>query len=219
MTTQFPDDGRSMAGGADERDHGDERDDRHDRDSRDFEAGPDGDPGFDGDTDTDDDAPAAAAAGGSDTGRSAPAGADSAADDRYLRLLAEFDNFRRRSHKEREQAVQFGIERLAVPLFDVLDNLERALAHAVATAPGPWVDGVALTARQFSEALKSAGIVAIDPLGEVFDSAWHEALGHAPSATVPADHVVQVISPGYRLGDRLLRPARVLISSGGAHTD
>jgi len=135
-------------------------------------------------------------------------------DDRYLRLLAEFDNFRRRSYREREQATQIGIERLAVPLFDVLDNLERALAHALATAPGPWVDGVSLTVRQFSEALRAAGIEAIDPLGEPFDSRWHEALGHAESATMPADHVVTVVAPGYRLGDRLLRPARVLISSG-----
>ena len=137
------------------------------------------------------------------------------ADDRYLRLLAEFDNFRRRSYKEREQAMQTGIERLAVPLFDVLDNLERALAHALATAPGPWVDGVALTVRQFSEALRAAGIEAIDPLGEPFDSRWHEALGHAASNTVPPDHVVTVVAPGYRLGDRLLRPARVLVAGGG----
>lgn len=136
-------------------------------------------------------------------------------DDRYLRLLAEFDNFRRRSYKDRDQATQIGIERLAVPLFDVLDNLERALAHALATAPGPWVDGVALTVRQFSEALRAAGIEAIDPLGEPFDSRWHEALGHAESALMPPDHVVTVVAPGYRLGDRLLRPARVLVSGGG----
>lgn len=140
---------------------------------------------------------------------------EAAVDDRYLRLLADFDNFRRRSHREREQAVQIGVEKLAVPLFDVLDNLERALAHALATAPGPWVDGVALTARQFSEALLKAGIVALDPLGEPFDPRWHDALGHAPSPTIPADHVVQVVAPGYKLGDRLLRPARVLVSSGG----
>ncbi|HEX7878976.1 MAG TPA: nucleotide exchange factor GrpE [Candidatus Eisenbacteria bacterium] len=201
MSTHF-NDGRTPADNADDRE---------------FEAGPDGDPGF-----TDD--PESEGAGASSRVEAGPgaahAGADGvAADDRYLRLLAEFDNFRRRSHRDREQAVQLGIERLASPLFDVLDNLERALAHAVATAPGPWMDGVALTARQFSEAFKSAGITAIDPLGEPFDSAWHEALGHAPSASVPADHVVTVVSPGYRLGDRLLRPARVLISSGGATND
>ena len=191
MSTHFPNDGRTPADNADDRE---------------FAAGPDGDPGYA------DDLP-------NETADAGAAADTAAADDRYLRLLAEFDNFRRRSHKDREQAVQLGIERLAAPLFDVLDNLERALAHAVATAPGPWVDGVALTARQFSEAFKSAGITAIDPLGEPFDSAWHEALGHAPSATVPADHVVTVVAPGYRLGDRLLRPARVLISSGGAKAD
>jgi molecular chaperone GrpE len=199
MSPHHPRDDRSPA-------DADDRDELHGN-SEEHMAGPDGNPGLDGDAD-----PAAGA------GRARAAAPDTAAgDDRYLRLLAEFDNFRRRSHKDREQAVQLGIERLAVPLFDVLDNLERALAHAVATAPGPWVDGVALTARQFSEALKGAGITAIDPLGEPFDPAWHEALGHAPSATVPADHVVQVVAPGYRLGDRLLRPARVLISSGTGH--
>jgi len=200
MSTHFPNDGRTPA---------------DNNDDREIEAGPDGDPGYADDPDGD-----VVDASGSAGVATATGGTDAAAaDDRYLRLLAEFDNFRRRSHKDREQAVQLGIERLAGPLFDVLDNLERALAHAVATAPGPWVDGVALTARQFSEAFKAAGITAIDPLGEPFDSAWHEALGHAPSATVPADHVVTVVAPGYRLGDRLLRPARVLISSGGAATD
>jgi molecular chaperone GrpE len=143
-----------------------------------------------------------------------PAAALAAMNDRHLRLMAEFDNFRRRSFREREAARQAGIETLAAPLLEVLDNLERALAHAGDAPPGPWIDGVALTARQLAEALRGVGVEPVDPLGRPFDPACHDALAMAPSAEVPADHVVQVVSRGYRLGDRVLRPARVIVSRG-----
>lgn len=135
------------------------------------------------------------------------------AEDRYLRLRAEFDNYRRRASREREQAVETGVELLALPLLEVLDNLERALAHSDG-APGPWRDGVEMTLRQFLEALKGVGVVPVEPLGEPFDPRFHEALTTQPSGDVPADYVMMVVSRGYRLGDRVLRPARVVVSSG-----
>jgi molecular chaperone GrpE len=134
--------------------------------------------------------------------------------DRHVRLLAEFDNFRRRSIKERDEAVLHGIERLARPLLEVLDNLERALAQPAAAGGDALRSGVELTAKQFAEALKSVGVEPVDPLGQPFDPRWHEALGSVDSPGVEADSVAQVVTRGYRLGDRVLRPARVLVARG-----
>ena len=133
--------------------------------------------------------------------------------DRHLRLVAEYDNYRRRAQRERETAVENGAENVARPLLAVLDNLERAVANA-GDAPGPWLEGVSLTLRQFLDALKSAGVMPVDPQGQPFNPVEHEALSTVPSESVPADHVARVISRGYRLGDRILRPAQVLVSSG-----
>src|SRR5512140_249821 len=83
-----------------------------------------------------------------------------AAEDRYIRLMADFENYRRRAMKEREAAEVGAVENAIRPLLNVLDNLERALDHA---EPGPLRDGVALTARQFQDALKSSGIQPIEP--------------------------------------------------------
>lgn len=136
--------------------------------------------------------------------------------DQHLRLMAEFDNFRRRSFRDREAARQSGLEALATPLLEVLDNLERAMVHAAEAPPGPWIDGVTLTARQLAEVLRGVGVEALDPLGQPFDPASHEALAMAPSNDVPVDHVAQVVTRGYRLGERVLRPARVVVSQGPA---
>jgi molecular chaperone GrpE len=134
--------------------------------------------------------------------------------DRHVRLLAEFDNFRRRSIKERDEAVLHGIERLARPLLEVLDNLERALAQPATSGADALRSGVELTAKQFAEALKSVGVEPVDPLGQPFDPRWHEALGSVEAPGFEADSVAQVVTRGYRLGDRVLRPARVLVARG-----
>ena len=137
-----------------------------------------------------------------------------AAEERYLRLMADFENYRKRAFKEREAAEVAVAERVSRPLIDVLDNLERALDHAGAS-PGPLKEGVALTVRQFQEALRKAGVEPIEPArGEVFDPSFHEAITTQPSNDVDTDHVVQVVSRGYRFGDRVIRPARVIVSRG-----
>jgi molecular chaperone GrpE len=137
-----------------------------------------------------------------------------AAEERYLRLMADFENYRKRAFREREAAEAATAERVTLPLLDVLDNLERALEHAGAS-PGPLRDGVALTVRQFHEALRRAGVESIDPgKGEAFDPTLHEAITTQPSKDVATDHVVLVVSRGYRFGDRVIRPAKVIVSRG-----
>lgn len=133
--------------------------------------------------------------------------------DQKLRLMAEFDNYRRRAQREKESAIELGAESLARPLLEVLDNLERAVASAGA-APGPWLAGIQLTLRMFYDALKSAGVVPVDPVGQPFDPVRHEAVSMLISDAVPADHVVNVVTRGYMLNDRVLRPAQVIVSRG-----
>ncbi len=138
--------------------------------------------------------------------------ADGARDnDRYLRLLAEFDNYRRRSARERDAAFETGAADLARPLLPVLDNLERALAHSDGV-PEAWLEGMKLTMRQFKDALKSSGVEPVEPVGQPFDPRFHEALTSVVTDSVPAGHVMEVVTRGYRLGDRVLRPAQVVVA-------
>lgn len=135
--------------------------------------------------------------------------------DQKLRLMAEFDNYRRRAQREKEFALELGVESLARPLLDVLDNLERAVASA-GDAPASWLSGIQLTLRMYYDALKSAGVVSVDPIGQLFDPVRHEALSMVASEIVPEGHVVTVVARGYMLNERVLRPAQVIVSRGSA---
>ena len=136
--------------------------------------------------------------------------------DRYTRLQAEFENFRRRSLKEKQEALQYGQQNLIKDLLATVDNLERALEHA---APGQDADlnsvleGVALVQREFLTALGKEGVKQVDPAGEVFDPNFHEAMGQVSAEGVEPNSVVQVLQKGYVLQDRMLRPARVLVAA------
>ena len=136
--------------------------------------------------------------------------------DRYTRLQAEFENFRRRSLKEKQEALQYGQQNLIKDLLATVDNLERALEHA---APGQEADlssvleGVALVQREFLTALGKLGVKQVDPAGEAFDPNYHEAMGQVPAEGVEPNSVVQVLQKGYVLQDRMLRPARVLVAA------
>jgi molecular chaperone GrpE len=136
--------------------------------------------------------------------------------DRYTRLQAEFENFRRRSLKEKQEALQYGQQNLIKDLLATVDNLERALEHA---APGQEADlnsvleGVALVQREFLTALGKVGVKQVDPAGEAFDPNYHEAMGQVPAEGVEPNSVVQVLQKGYVLQDRMLRPARVLVAA------
>jgi molecular chaperone GrpE len=136
------------------------------------------------------------------------------AQDRLLRLTADFDNFRRRNLKEREESHRYGSENLVKELLGTVDNLERAVDHARRSGGDfeAMLQGVELVQRELSGILGKHGVTRIEAAGEPFDPSVHEAVAQQEDGTVPANTVVQVYQPGYRLWDRMLRPARVVVS-------
>jgi len=135
--------------------------------------------------------------------------------EQHLRLQAEFDNFRRRGLKEKQESLKFGHQNLVKDLLSAVDNLERALEHASQNA-GPEIrgilDGVELVHREVLGALAKHGVKEIDAEGKIFDPADHEAMGQLPNAEVPPNTVLEVLQKGYVIHDRMLRPARVIVS-------
>ena len=145
--------------------------------------------------------------------------------DQLLRALAETENTRRRTQRDREDFAKYAAAPLAKDILPVADNLARALAavpkEALANdeALKNLVEGIAATERQLQSALERHNIKRIDPEGEKFDSHRHQAMFEVPGTDKPGGTVVQVLQSGYILHDRLLRPALVGIakgSSGGA---
>ena len=138
--------------------------------------------------------------------------------DRYLRAVADLENFRRRSVREKEELRLFAASRVLEDLLPVLDNL--SLAVAAARQPRASLDaltgGVEMVGQQLKTALVAHGLKEINPVGQPFDPHQHEALSHEASATVPVEHVVSVVRNGYSLNGRLLRPAAVVVSNGPA---
>jgi len=132
--------------------------------------------------------------------------------DRVLRISAEYENFRRRVQKEREQWGAEAIEKFVSDLVGVLDDFDRALL-ANAGADDPVSQGIRITEKQLRAALARHGVEAVDPLGAKFDPKFHEAIQRAPaSEKSPAGTVVAVYEKGYMLKGKLLRPARVQVA-------
>ncbi len=126
--------------------------------------------------------------------------------------MAEFENFRKRAERELDNARKFAIERFAQELVGVGDSLEAGINAATAN-PGPaLLEGAQATLKQLHRAFDKAGIKLIDPQGQPFDPAWHEAMAVQESDDVAPDTVLSVIQKGYSLNGRLLRPARVIVS-------
>jgi len=132
--------------------------------------------------------------------------------DRYLRLAAEFENFKRRRSLERADALRYSSEEAARTLLPVLDNLRRAVDHAADTGSEDILNGLQLVVREFESALERLGITPVQTVGEAFDPSVHEAIGGEESDEVEQDTVVAEIQPGYRLHDRLIRPALVRVA-------
>lgn len=135
--------------------------------------------------------------------------------ERYLRLQAEFENFRRRGLKEREEAFQYGHQNIVKDLLTTVDNLERASQHARESGGGDLqalLQGVDLVSRELLAVFGKYGVTAIEALNKPFDPALHEAMGQQEDASLPPNTVVQVLQTGYMLRDRMLRPARVMVS-------
>ena len=142
------------------------------------------------------------------------------AQDARLRAEAELINARRRALKEIEDAERRAAERTLSPVLTVADDLDRALEAAAQAGDteGPLARGVSLVLARLLDTLAAEGVTPIVPAAEPFDPRLHEALLHSPHGTIPAGYVAQVIARGWRHGDRLLRPARVLVSSGPPQT-
>ena len=135
--------------------------------------------------------------------------------DRLQRLQAEFENFRRRGLRERQEAFQYGHQNLVKDLLSAVDNLERAVEHSENSAGGDLqnlLQGVELVLRELLGALGMHGVRVIEAANEPFDPAVHEAMSQFTDPSVPTNTVVQVLQKGYQLRDRLLRPARVIVS-------
>ena len=133
-------------------------------------------------------------------------------DARYLRLAADFENFKRRKAQEMTDARRYESEDAALALLPVLDNLRRAVEHASeAGAEDFFVSGLQLVVREFETALERIGVVPVPAVGERFDPAIHDAIAAEESDDVDEDTVIAELVPGYRLRDRLLRPAIVRV--------
>ncbi len=145
--------------------------------------------------------------------------------DKLLRALAEMENLRRRTEREVADARFYGIATFAREVLGIADNMQRALESAQqelrgAADPGvkTLLEGVELTERELLKVLEKNGVKKFEPQGEKFDPNLHQAMYEVPDASVPAGTVVQVIQPGYMIGERMLRPALVAVAKGGAKT-
>ena len=135
--------------------------------------------------------------------------------DRFLRTAADLDNLRRRQLKERQEALQYGHENLVKDLLNTVDNLERAVDHAKGSDAKDLVallQGVELAQRELTSVLGKHGVAVIEAEGVTFDPNVHEAIAQIEEGSVAPGSVARVYQKGYRLRDRLLRPARVVVA-------
>ena len=132
--------------------------------------------------------------------------------DRYLRTVAELENVRKRAARDVANARRYGVEKLAKALLPVLDSLEAGLATADQASAESLRDGKKATLRLLNSALEQSGITELDPHGEPFDPAQHEAMAMAPSKDAEPGTVIEVFQKGYSIRDRLLRAARVVVA-------
>jgi molecular chaperone GrpE len=140
--------------------------------------------------------------------------------DKFLREKAELENFKRRTQREKAEALRFANETLIRDLLSVVDNLERAVEHAQGGGDGqPLVEGVKLVLRTFLDVLEKHGVSQVEAQGEAFDPTRHEALAQVESSAYPPNTVVEEHHKGYFLHDRLLRPALVTVAKPPAEGD
>lgn len=140
--------------------------------------------------------------------------------DRFMRTLADAENSRKRAERDRREAEQYGGSKLARDLLPVYDNLKRALDAAnddTRNQAAALIDGIELTLRELTNVLTKHGVSPIDPaIGDRFDPQQHEAMFEAPLPGTKAGQIIQVMTVGFMLHDRLLRPAQVGVSSNTA---
>jgi len=145
--------------------------------------------------------------------------------ERYLRAVAETENVRKRAEREKNEVAQFAFQRFARDLLSVVDNFNRAIEslkpEARASLPpnvAAVIEGIEATERELLAIFERYGIKKIEAKGQRFNPNLHQAIAEMPSAEYPAGTVIDVAQTGYTLGERLLRPAMVMVSSGGGST-
>ena len=132
--------------------------------------------------------------------------------EQYLRAVADLENVRKRAQRDIEAANRYGLEKFAAELLPVQDSLQLAVQNAGKADVRSLIEGQDATLKLLTKALEKIGVVPINPVGEPFDPARHEAMLAQESATAEPNSVLQVVQPGYELNGRLLRPARVIVS-------
>ncbi|MEA3188472.1 MAG: molecular chaperone GrpE [Chthoniobacter sp.] len=135
--------------------------------------------------------------------------------DLAMRSRADFDNFRKRATREKEDAVKFANANFLDRLIPIIDNFELGLAAAKTGAENsPILSGMSMVAKQLTDFLADSGVTAIEAEGQKFDPNVHEAIGQEESDKIPEGHIVRQVRKGFKLKERLLRPANVIVSKG-----
>lgn len=137
------------------------------------------------------------------------------ANDRYLRLMAEFDNYKKRTGREYERMVKSANEKLMLELIDVRENFERALLHGEkSTEYQHFFDGIKLIFVKFDSVLSGNDLTPFAEVGDEFDPQIHDALMKTPHDEIAEDHITEIYEKGYRLKERVIKHARVIVSAG-----
>ncbi|HTL04806.1 MAG TPA: nucleotide exchange factor GrpE [Gemmatimonadales bacterium] len=140
------------------------------------------------------------------------------ATDRHLRLAAEFDNYRKRVARERLELADRAQAALVIKLLDILDDVDRIVASDPQTPVAALLEATLLVDKKLRKELEAAGLERVDPAGQPFDPAWHEAVSVVPPARPEQDHTVAAtFQIGYRFRGTLVRPARVQVYSSEGH--
>ena len=134
------------------------------------------------------------------------------AKDRYLRSAADFDNYKKRARQQQLETIQHASADLIARLLPALDDLHKALDHKPEGVDESWVKGLELSVRKLEEALSAHGLEPIHAVGVLFDPKLHEAIGYEESAEYPEDTVTSELRRGYRIRDRVVRPALVKVA-------
>ena len=135
--------------------------------------------------------------------------------DRYIRLMAEFDNYKKRTSREYERQVECANEKLMVEMIEVRENFERALKSGdTSTDYIALFEGMKLIFNKFDTVLTKNGLESFAATGDLFDPQLHEALMNMPNADIPAEHIADIYERGYKLKSKVVKHAKVIVSSG-----
>jgi molecular chaperone GrpE len=133
--------------------------------------------------------------------------------DRFVRERADLENYRKRANREKEELLNYGNKSLIEEVLPIVDNLERALAHADEEGQSAVVEGIRMTHAMLVSALKKFGVTPLESVGAVFDPAFHQAMAQVPTDSQPPNTIVEEFQKGYLLKERLLRPAMVTVAA------